>query len=145
MPVSLAIFTTESSIVPSVVIPVCLLLVHRHPEPVDDCPCFEDAIAFMAVVMGTFLTRWYFAVNGYDERFFVHRMPGKLSGTWPEMWAWWSTATAKMFIGTSYISIVSAESPHTIQASLQSSYGVSLLNSSCIVSCRRRSVSWVGS
>lgn len=32
-----------------------LLLVHKHPEPVDDCPCFEDVIAFNSVVLGILL------------------------------------------------------------------------------------------
>lgn len=86
-------------VVPVVIIPACLLMVHRHPEPVDDCPCFEDAIAFMAVVMGESLTMWYMAQNGYDETFFVHRMPGNMFGTWAEMWGWWSTAAAKLVIG----------------------------------------------
>lgn len=78
-------------------------MVHRHPEPVDDCPCFEDAIAFMAVVMGNFLTRWYMAGHGYDETFF-HRMPGHMLGEWADMWTWWSTAAAKMVVGESLAS-----------------------------------------
>jgi len=86
-------------IVPATVVPFCLLLVHRHPEPVDDCPCFEDAIAFMSVDMGEFLTRWYMSQNGYDDRFFVRQMPGRIVGTAHEMWAWWSIAAAKMVVG----------------------------------------------
>lgn len=88
-----------TSPVPATVIPFCLLLVHRHPEPIDDCPCFEDAIAFMSVFMGEFLTRWYMARNGYDNHFFVRKMPGTLWGPVPEMWMWWSIATAKLVIG----------------------------------------------
>ncbi|KAH8992699.1 hypothetical protein EDB92DRAFT_1815843 [Lactarius akahatsu] len=30
---------------------VCLLLVSQYPSPVDDCPCFEDAIAFALVTL----------------------------------------------------------------------------------------------
>lgn len=81
------------------VIPLCLLCVHYHPEPVDDCPCFEDAIAFMSVVMGEFLTRWCMSRYGFDDRFFVRTMPGRPSGTLPELWAWWSVAAAKLVIG----------------------------------------------
>ncbi|PWN52410.1 acid phosphatase/Vanadium-dependent haloperoxidase [Violaceomyces palustris] len=44
--------------VPLVVIPVGLLMVSVHPQPLDDCPCFEDAIAFIAVAMGVCLGRW---------------------------------------------------------------------------------------
>jgi len=34
-------------------------MVHFHPEPVDDCPCFEDAIAVLSVVLGSYLGHWY--------------------------------------------------------------------------------------
>lgn len=37
---------------------VVLIMVTVHPQPLDDCPCFEDAIAFLAVVVGIFLSRW---------------------------------------------------------------------------------------
>lgn len=90
---------SNTFIVPIIVVPFCLLLVHRHPEPVDDCPCFEDAIAFMSVVMGEFLTRWYMYRNNYDETFFVRSMPGKARGSWAEMQLWWSIAAAKMVVG----------------------------------------------
>lgn len=90
---------TPGWIVPAVVVPTGLLLVHRHPEPVDDCPCFEDAIAFVAVMMGMFMSRWYMTNYGFDQSFFVHRMPGKFNGTPSEMWAWWTIAAAKMIVG----------------------------------------------
>ncbi|CCL98041.1 uncharacterized protein FIBRA_00035 [Fibroporia radiculosa] len=86
-------------IVPAVTIPLCLLLVHRHPQPVDDCPCFEDAIAFISVIMGEILSRWYMLHNGYDENYFVLVMPGKMWGNWFEMCTWWSVATIKMTFG----------------------------------------------
>jgi hypothetical protein len=38
---------------------VCLLLVNQHPSPVDDCPCFEDAIAFISVILGIVTSFWY--------------------------------------------------------------------------------------
>mgnify|MGYP000097174510 CR=1 FL=1 len=43
---------------PFVIIPVGLLLVSVHPQPLEDCPCFEDAIAFVAVSMGVMTGRW---------------------------------------------------------------------------------------
>ena len=36
-----------------------LLLVNQHPSPVDDCPCFEDAIAFISVIGGIVTSFWY--------------------------------------------------------------------------------------
>ena len=84
-----------------VIIPLCLYLVHRHPQPVDDCPCFEDAIAFVSVVMGEFVGRWYMEHNGYDASFFVRPMPGASWATWSDIGTWWSTAAIKMVIGAS--------------------------------------------
>ncbi|KAH9014871.1 hypothetical protein EDB85DRAFT_2157118 [Lactarius pseudohatsudake] len=43
---------------PLVVTVVCLLLVNQHPSPVDDCPCFEDAIAFASVILGIITSFW---------------------------------------------------------------------------------------
>ncbi|KAH9025946.1 CHAT domain-containing protein [Lactarius pseudohatsudake] len=37
---------------------VCLLLVNQHPSPVDDCPYFEDAIAFASVILGIITNFW---------------------------------------------------------------------------------------
>ncbi|KAK0535977.1 Long-chain base-1-phosphate phosphatase [Tilletia horrida] len=49
--------------VPAFIIPVGLVAVTFHPQPMDDCPCFEDAIAFIAVMMGVTLGRWFVALN----------------------------------------------------------------------------------
>lgn len=57
----------------------------------------------MSVVMGEFLTRWYMAQHGYDNRFFVRTMPGEAWGAMPEMWTWWSVATAKMVLGQFHV------------------------------------------
>ncbi|KAK7685024.1 hypothetical protein QCA50_011859 [Cerrena zonata] len=86
-------------IVPAAIIPLCLLLVNRHPQPVDDCPCFEDAIAFMSVVLGEFLTEWCMA-RYLAKDFFVLTMPGSpFNGIWSDMSLWWSIAAAKMVVG----------------------------------------------
>ncbi|RPD55565.1 hypothetical protein L226DRAFT_511641 [Lentinus tigrinus ALCF2SS1-7] len=86
-------------IVPVVIVPLCLYLVHRHPQPVDDCPCFEDAIAFVSVVMGEFVGRWYLEQHGYGEDFFTRPMPGGSWATWSDVGTWWSTAAIKTVIG----------------------------------------------
>jgi len=48
----------KQSVVPIIAIPLTLALVHYHPEPVDDCPCFEDAIAILSVLLGSYLGHW---------------------------------------------------------------------------------------
>lgn len=44
------------TIAPLIVIGLGLLAVNQHPQPVDDCPCFEDAIAFVSVMVGLLLS-----------------------------------------------------------------------------------------
>ena len=96
-----ALSSSLPHLVPAVIVPLCLYLVHRHPQPVDDCPCFEDALAFVSVVMGEMVARWYMVHNGYDEDFFTRPMPGGSWATWSDIGTWWSTAAIKMVIGTS--------------------------------------------
>lgn len=50
--------------VPMLSIPLTIALVHFHPEPVDDCPCFEDAIAVLSCTMGSFVGHWQVAKAG---------------------------------------------------------------------------------
>ncbi|BGP48794.1 Long-chain base-1-phosphate phosphatase [Rhodotorula kratochvilovae] len=38
-----------------ITIPALLVLVTVHPEPAEECPCFEDAVAFLSVVAGAVL------------------------------------------------------------------------------------------
>lgn len=40
---------------------VIFVLIRIHPEPADDCPCFDDSVAFAAVVLGVDLGGWHFA------------------------------------------------------------------------------------
>ena len=99
-------FTNDVSnprLVPAVVVPFCLLLVHYHPQPVDDCPCFEDAIAFVSVILGAYLARWHSAYAGLDEKFLHTVMPGGQGDiwTWDERMSWWSLAGAKVGVGAS--------------------------------------------
>lgn len=38
-----------------------LALVRLHPEPADDCPCFDDSVAFAGVTLGIEMSTWHFA------------------------------------------------------------------------------------
>lgn len=40
---------------------IVVILVRIHPEPADDCPCFDDSIAFAGVVIGVELGTWSYA------------------------------------------------------------------------------------
>jgi hypothetical protein len=43
---------------------VCVM-VRINPEPADDCPCFDDSVSFLGVVMGINLGAWHYAQTGY--------------------------------------------------------------------------------
>lgn len=40
---------------------IILVLVRIHPEPADSCPCFDDGVAFAAVVGGAEIGCWHFS------------------------------------------------------------------------------------
>ncbi|KAH8696603.1 PAP2 domain protein [Talaromyces proteolyticus] len=44
-----------------IVILTVLALVRVHPEPADDCPCFDDSVSFAGVFIGAQISSWDFA------------------------------------------------------------------------------------
>jgi hypothetical protein len=40
-----------------------LALVRIHPEPADDCPCFDDSVAFAGVMIGIEVGGWHYALT----------------------------------------------------------------------------------
>ena len=97
--------------VPLILIPLTLLAVHYHPQPVDDCPCFEDAIAILSVVLGVLVSRWAMVYTQADSglaRDVI--MPGsgwvlemgkwvQTERGWDDELVWWAMATLKMASG----------------------------------------------
>ncbi|KLO10046.1 hypothetical protein SCHPADRAFT_857089 [Schizopora paradoxa] len=92
----------------------CGIMVHRHPQPVEDCPCFEDAIAFVSVVAGVLVALWGTTMAGFDDSHLVSHMPGSpfaiftsdptaLSNPYSQMLLWWGTALAKLVVGISTV------------------------------------------
>lgn len=49
---------SSSWVAPVVACLVVLVLVRIHPEPADDCPCFDDSVAFAGVVIGVEFGSW---------------------------------------------------------------------------------------
>lgn len=45
-------------VAPLIVALVVIVLVRVHPEPVDDCPCFDDSVAFSGVMIGLEVASW---------------------------------------------------------------------------------------
>jgi membrane-associated phospholipid phosphatase len=48
-----------------ILLTVILLLIYLFPEPVDECPCFDDAVAFSGVLFGAEWGIWVFADSPY--------------------------------------------------------------------------------
>ncbi|KAK2464640.1 hypothetical protein APHAL10511_003333 [Amanita phalloides] len=95
--------------VPLILIPLAILAANQHPQPVDDCPCFEDAIAFGSVVLGVLVGKW--AMNQLGISRVPTIMPGsgwvyaadrgwtQVARTWEDVLAWWGIALLKMVFG----------------------------------------------
>ena len=78
----------------ALVVLVVLVLVRIHPEPADDCPCFDDSVSFAGVMIGIEYAGWHFARTSY-----AWTLPAK--GTIPfdlkEMG--WLTTGARIVLG----------------------------------------------
>ncbi|KAJ7199136.1 sphingosine-1-phosphate phosphatase [Mycena pura] len=102
--------TPSSLRVPLTLVPLALLAVNQHPQPVDDCPCFEDAIAIGSVALGMLLGRWG-AVRWGAHAPIRALMPGsgwmattdgayaRVPPTWMDLGVWWGAAVSKMVFG----------------------------------------------
>ncbi|KAK3839593.1 MAG: PAP2 superfamily-domain-containing protein [Linnemannia gamsii] len=55
--------------VPIVVVATGIFLVSIIPDPVDNCPCFDDCVAFIAVLMGLIPASIHFASTSYSSNF----------------------------------------------------------------------------
>ncbi len=45
---------------------VIIVLVRIHPEPADDCPCFDDSVAFAGVMIGLEIGTWHLSRLRYS-------------------------------------------------------------------------------
>lgn len=54
-----------SCIRPAIAVAILASAVRFHPEPADNCPCFDDSVAFLGVVMGISIGTWHHA-QGHD-------------------------------------------------------------------------------
>ena len=83
---------------PLLVATTILTLVRVHPEPADDCPCFDDSVAFAGVMIGVESGMWRFArdphlgpiYNGPDATFDLAALG-------------WPTTLARMAFGVAAI------------------------------------------
>lgn len=50
------------------IIPIVLIMIRVHPEPADDCPCFDDGVAFLGVVAGSVVGEWHFVSTRFSQQ-----------------------------------------------------------------------------
>ena len=74
-------------------------MVNQHPQPVDDCPCFEDAIAFISVLLGEVLGRWASFQYGVTPEFFKIPQPGSAYSAVTDIATWWLFSIIKVVVG----------------------------------------------
>jgi dihydrosphingosine 1-phosphate phosphatase len=76
---------------PALVALVVIVLVRVHPEPVDDCPCFDDSVAFAGVVMGLEAGSWRMAQSSLG--------PWYAGGAFSLSQLGWSAVVARILLG----------------------------------------------
>ncbi|OIW23047.1 PAP2-domain-containing protein [Coniochaeta ligniaria NRRL 30616] len=52
--------SSSSYLVPLAIATLIVIMVRVHPEPVDDCPCFDDSVAFAGTIIGVEAGTWRF-------------------------------------------------------------------------------------
>ncbi|KAF4630515.1 hypothetical protein G7Y89_g7628 [Cudoniella acicularis] len=56
---------SSSWLAPATVALVIICLIRIHPEPADDCPCFDDSVSFAGVMIGIEIGGWHYAVGDW--------------------------------------------------------------------------------
>jgi hypothetical protein len=56
---------SSSWLAPAAIAVAIIVLIRIHPEPADDCPCFDDSVAFAAVMIGIELGGWHYATGNW--------------------------------------------------------------------------------
>ena len=56
---------SSSWLAPASLALVIIILIRIHPEPADDCPCFDDSVAFAGVMIGIELGGWHYSTGNW--------------------------------------------------------------------------------
>lgn len=85
-------------IAPLTIALVIIALVRVHPEPADDCPCFDDSVAFAGVTIGLECGTWRFA--RYSRFAAIYNGP---RATFDLAALGWPRAVARLVVGVAVI------------------------------------------
>lgn len=84
--------------VPLALAVVLIILIRIHPEPADDCPCFDDSVAFLGVMIGTETGDWHYSTTSFS---WSHPVPATVPFSLSHLG--WVTATLRVVVGISLI------------------------------------------
>jgi dihydrosphingosine 1-phosphate phosphatase len=73
---------------------IILVLVRIHPEPADNCPCYDDSVSFAGVVMGVLIGCWHYAHSGW-----ALDTPAPATAPFDLAKMGWVVATARILLG----------------------------------------------
>lgn len=73
---------------------VIIVLIRIHPEPADDCPCFDDSVAFSSVLIGIEIGGWHYATGSWAS---TKPVPGTVPFSLEHMG--WAKTGARLVIG----------------------------------------------
>jgi dihydrosphingosine 1-phosphate phosphatase len=73
---------------------IIIILIRIHPEPADNCPCFDDSVAFAGVMIGVELGGWHYAAGDWA---WDHPVPATVPFDLERLG--WPKALIRIFIG----------------------------------------------
>lgn len=85
---------TSTWAAPAMVALVIIVLIRIHPEPADDCPCFDDSVAFAGVMIGVEIGAWHYASTGFAWN---HPVPGTVPFDLAHIG--WAVTIARVLLG----------------------------------------------
>ena len=73
---------------------IIIILIRIHPEPADDCPCFDDSVAFSSVLIGIEIGGWHYATGNWAT---TKPVPGTVPFSLEHLG--WAKTAARLVIG----------------------------------------------
>ncbi len=95
---SLRLSLLSSAWLPLLVVLAVCVLVRVHPEPADDCPCFDDSLAFAGVVIGAECGAWHYARSGW-----AWDRPGPATVPFDLRQLGWARAALRVVVGVAIV------------------------------------------
>ena len=96
-----------------------VVLVRIHPEPADDCPCFDDSVAFAGVFCGAELANWHYPQTSFS---WDNPVPATVPYRLEELG--WTKTFARIIVGVVLIFIWRGTMKHTLLKGLPPIYRV---------------------